>query len=129
MRKRNTNNYGMTKKKELLIVEDDINIIESLSDIFIDNDFAVSSCFNGEEAMNLITSNPTRFDLILSDIMMPNMNGISFLENLSKNKKLAQIPVVFLTAKKDTSAIKRAFKLGVYDYIEKPFTAESITKK
>lgn len=117
-------------KKELLIVEDNINIIESLSDIFIDNGIAVSSCFNGKEALNLISSSPSRFDLILTDIMMPKMNGISFLEKLSKNNtKLAHIPVVFLTAKKDTSTMKRAFKLGAYDYIEKPFTAKSITNK
>ena len=116
----------MTQKKEILIIEDDIDVIESLSDILIDSDYAVSSCTDGKEAIKLISAKPKKFDLILSDIMMPNMNGISFLEYLCDNEQLAQTPLVFLTAKKETSVIKKAFKLGAYDYIEKPFTAESI---
>ena len=103
----------------ILIVEDEPGMIELLSVALEDEGFIISIANNGQEGLNKVdTEDP---DLIISDVMMPDMNGYEFCEQLRQNPKTASIPFIFLTAKKDVSDRVRGLNLGADDYISKPF--------
>jgi len=74
---------------------------------------------NGFEALEMMRSQP--FDLVLLDIMMPQMNGYQLLETLKEDKKLRHIPVVMVSAVEDIDSIVRCIELGAEDYLSKPF--------
>ncbi len=103
----------------ILIVEDEPGMIELLSVALEDEGFLISIANNGQEGLTKVdTEDP---DLIISDVMMPDMNGYEFCEQLRQNPKTASIPFIFLTAKKDVSDRVRGLNLGADDYISKPF--------
>lgn len=79
----------------------------------------VTGASNGFEALDMMRSQP--FDLVLLDIMMPEMNGYQLLETLKADKKLRHIPVVMVSAVEDIESIVRCIELGAEDYLSKPF--------
>jgi DNA-binding response OmpR family regulator len=103
----------------ILIVEDEPGMIELLTVALEDEGFIISIAQNGEQGLKKVDAeNP---DLIISDVMMPDMDGYAFCEQLRGNPKTAAIPFIFLTAKKDVSDRVRGLNLGADDYISKPF--------
>lgn len=103
----------------ILIVEDEPGMIELLSVALEDEGFNISIANNGQQGLLKVdTENP---DLIISDVMMPDMDGYEFCRQLRENPKTATIPFIFLTAKKDVSDRVRGLNLGADDYISKPF--------
>ena len=82
---------------------------------------------SGEMALKLIDEND--FDLILLDIMMPEMNGFEVCLKLKSNDKTKNIPIIFLSGKDSSTDIEKAYEVGGIDYVVKPFiTIELITK-
>lgn len=79
----------------------------------------VTGASNGFEALDMMREQP--FDLVLLDIMMPEMNGYQLLETLKADKKLRHIPVVMVSAVEDIESIVRCIELGAEDYLSKPF--------
>ena len=79
----------------------------------------VTGASNGFEALDMMRSQP--FDLVLLDIMMPEMNGYQLLETLKADNKLRHIPVVMVSAVEDIESIVRCIELGAEDYLSKPF--------
>ena len=79
----------------------------------------VSGASNGFEALEMMRSQP--FDLVLLDIMMPQMNGYQLLETLKEDRKLRHIPVIMVSAVEDIDSIVRCIELGAEDYLSKPF--------
>ena len=103
----------------ILIVEDEPGMIELLTVALEDEGYTISIANNGQQGLKKVDEeNP---DLIISDVMMPDMNGYDFCEQLRNNPKTAAIPFIFLTAKKDVSDRVRGLNLGADDYISKPF--------
>jgi CheY-like chemotaxis protein len=88
------------------------------------NDYSVITATNGIGALNILKEENIVPDLILSDIMMPEMNGYDFLESISKNQKWNHIPFIFVSAKSSPNDIKLGKLLGVDDYITKPIDEE-----
>jgi len=74
---------------------------------------------NGENAITLLKNKPSSFDLIITDLHMPIMNGFEFLEKLKKNKKLKNIPVVVMSSSKDRKDLEKCYSLGVSGYFTK----------
>jgi DNA-binding response OmpR family regulator len=103
----------------ILIVEDEPGMIELLSVALEDEGFIISIANNGEQGLKKVEEEDP--DLIISDVMMPDMDGYEFCEQLRENPKTASIPFIFLTAKKDVSDRVRGLNLGADDYISKPF--------
>jgi two-component system, sensor histidine kinase and response regulator len=103
----------------LLIVDDNMNNIQVLAGILTNNGYNVEFATNGENALNWIEEE--HFDLILLDIMMPQMDGYEVCERIRKTGKAKDLPVIFLTAKTDKESIVKAFKKGGNDYLTKPF--------
>lgn len=106
--------------KKILIIEDDVNIIELLKFNLEVNNYVVDIAYQGEEGLLKIYDFMP--DLILLDIMMPKLDGLSVLTKLRSDEKIKNIPVILLTAK--TSEIDKivGFEMGADDYITKPFS-------
>ena len=90
------------------------------------NGYNVQTAFNGVEALEALTALPTPPDLIISDIIMPEMNGYDFFQKLSDNPQWKLIPFIFISAKSSPDDIRFGKKLGVDDYITKPFVEEDL---
>ena len=109
----------------LLIVEDNIKLFEFMYHI-LKGKYQIHHAENGQKAFDLISENS--FDLIISDIMMPVMDGYSLLEKLKNDKEYSSIPVVMVTARADTNDKIKALKMGVDDYIIKPFQESELIR-
>lgn len=109
------------KKHSVLIVEDEDDIRNYLL-TELSNYFRVLSCSNGKEALEIIMSHMP--NLVLSDIMMPEINGITLLKKLKQNIKTNHIPVILLTAKNSEKDYIEGLSLGADAYIAKPFNLE-----
>lgn len=116
----------MIKKATLLIVEDEPNLLLGIRDILELDDYHVITAQNGREALDVLTTMTQTPDLIVSDIMMPYMNGIEFLQEVRKHEKWVMIPFIFLTAKGGKSDVQQGKLMGVDDYLIKPFDAEDL---
>ncbi len=90
------------------------------------NDYQTYKAQNGVEALKLLETMDNPPDLILSDIMMPEMDGYDFFEKVSDNPNWFRIPFIFLTAKSDPEDVRFGKKLGVDDYIIKPFDNDDL---
>jgi len=107
-----------SKKKTLLIVDDEPEIIEFLSSEF-KAAYHVLTATNGQECIDLAQSDEP--NLILLDITMPILGGLEALQQLKADHRTSMIPVLILSAHSEIDVLLNAFKLGVEDYIEKPF--------
>ena len=85
-------------ERPVLIVDDDLDIRETLSDVLMDRGFEIITAANGLEALKLLRSTPLSPSVILLDLMMPVMDGYGFLEEYNKDPALTAIPVAIITA-------------------------------
>ena len=109
----------MNKTKPLILVVDDtLTNIDLLTDVLMD-DYRLGIAMNGQKALAFVDRNPP--DLILLDIMMPEMDGYEVCRRLKKNRKTQDIPVIFITAMSDTAHVAKGFDVGGVDYVTKPF--------
>ncbi|TLX74932.1 response regulator [Labilibacter sediminis] len=120
-------NYTKTiSDKQILLVEDDIELREYLKTILSAN-YMVTVASDGIEALKLLEG--LLPDLIISDINMPNMDGINFCKKVKEKTITSHIPFILLTAKTDSQTQIDSFQLGITDYIEKPFKKELLTAR
>lgn len=110
---------AQARGKTLLIVEDEEGIRQFIADR-LSQDFVVETASQGEEALQVMQHG--HIDLVISDIMMPVMDGLELCRRIKEDTRLSHTPVVFLTAKNDTDAKIEGLKAGAEAYIEKPFS-------
>lgn len=108
----------------ILIVDDVPQNIQVLANILKDAGYRMGFAKDAKTALSHIET--TQFDLILLDIMMPEMDGFEVCKRLKKDKKKKDIPIIFITAKDATADKKKGFALGAVDYITKPFDAQEV---
>ncbi len=106
----------------ILIVEDEIHLAEALTHLLKKQHYSVDAVYNGDEGLDCALSGI--YDLIILDIMLPGLDGISILKNLRQEDKVT--PVILLTAKNDTSDKVNGLDAGADDYIPKPFEMEEL---
>ena len=111
---------NVDKKKKLLLVDDD-EIHLTTAEMFLKDEYEVRKMKSGSEALECLSGGEALPDLILLDILMPNMDGWEVNKRIKAADKLKNIPVMFLTSVMDENDKKRAFKMGVAEYIIKPF--------
>lgn len=102
----------------ILIVDDNPKYLKDTLPMY---GYDVTVVENGIEAMKVLSESTNRFDLILLDVMMPEMNGWDTLKAIRKNKNTKYIPVIMLTAVSEDQKIVSGLKIGADDYIVKPF--------
>jgi DNA-binding response OmpR family regulator len=106
-------------RKTILLIEDNQDIRESTAEILAMADFRVYTADNGKKGIELAQAHSP--DIILCDIMMPEMDGYSVLYLLRKNESTADIPFIFLTAKAERADMRKGMEMGADDYLTKPF--------
>lgn len=114
----------MATKQRILIVDDERIHRKLLSELLEDN-YEVTVAKSGEQALQRIGNNPD-LDLILLDIIMPEMDGYETCTRLKENVHACGIPVIFLSAKSEMKDKVKAFTIGGVDYITKPFQKEEV---
>lgn len=110
--------------KRILIIDDERGIRETLTDLLLFEDYEVNSAENGR--LGIAKALETTPDLIICDVMMPEMNGFETLQALRQVKKLAYVPFIFLTAKAEKSDLREGMNLGADDFITKPFSSKEL---
>ena len=110
---------------KILLAEDDSELNFIISTYLKNSNFEVVSCQNGSIALKEFINN--NFDLVLSDIMMPEMNGFELAQEIRSINN--QIPIVFLTAKEDKQSKQLGYKIGIDDYLIKPFDLDELIMK
>ena len=108
-----------TKGYTLLLVEDNESMMSFIVER-LEGFFAVEIAYNGQEALDTLRNN--HIDLVISDIMMPVMNGYELCKAMKADIDLCHIPVIFLTAKNDLESKINGLKIGAEAYVEKPFS-------
>ncbi|SNT27250.1 cAMP-binding domain of CRP or a regulatory subunit of cAMP-dependent protein kinases [Ekhidna lutea] len=106
-------------KHRILVIEDQDDVRENIVELLELSNYTVYSAQNGKEGIKSALDSPP--DLILCDIMMPEMDGYEVLYLLSKNPETASLPFIFLTAKAEKSDFRKGMNMGADDYITKPF--------
>src|SRR6187200_3409183 len=105
--------------KKILLIEDNLEVRENTEEILILANYEVLTAANGKIGVELAQQeNP---DLIICDIMMPELDGYGVLHILSKKEETARIPFIFLTAKTEKTDIRKGMTMGADDYLTKPF--------
>ena len=110
---------------KILVVEDDKALNMLLSTRLRDSGYEVKSCFDGEEA--LYEYEKIQYSMIISDIMMPKMDGFELAESIRLVNK--HVPILFMSAKDDKPSKMLGYRIGIDDYIEKPFDVDVLVMK
>ena len=110
---------------KILIAEDDRDLNRLVSITLRNNGFDVTSCFDGAEALEQFDKN--KYDALLTDVMMPNMDGFDLAQNVRDMDKT--VPIVFMTAKDDKQSKMLGYALEIDDYVTKPFDVDLLVLK
>jgi len=113
-----------SKAATILIVDDMATNIQALSNI-LKNKYEIQVALNGKKAIELLSANK-KPDLILLDVVMPEMDGYEVCKHLKSNPDTAEIPIIFVTAKNEAEDEEKAFMVGAVDFITKPFSPSTI---
>ena len=112
-------------KRKILIVEDEEIIRDILTEMLSD-EYDINTVNNGEEALNELKANPNIYSLILLDMVMPVMDGKTFLAKMHEEKTFKNVPVIVLTS--DENVEEEVLRSGALDYIKKPFDKPNVIK-
>lgn len=109
---------------KILIVDNVMSNVLLLKVLLTNEKFAIATASNGRQALEQVEKeNP---DLVLLDVMMPDMSGFEVAQHLKSNPNTADIPIIFLTALNSTADIVKGFQVGANDFISKPFNKEEL---
>lgn len=120
---------GNGMSETILVLEDDRSLMEGIRDMLELAGYTVLTAGNGVEGLRVMQSVGTIPNLIVSDIMMPEMDGYAFLDAVQKNVQWIDIPFIFLTAKGEKEDVREGRLLGVDDYVIKPFDADDLMNR
>jgi len=118
---------NLDSKYNVLIVDDTPENIQVISGILYQKGVNITIAQSGREALK--TASRQRPDLVLLDIIMPEMNGFEVCKRLKKNPATKDIPIIFLTAKTQPEDIVKGFELGAVDYVTRPFNPAELLSR
>ena len=107
---------------KILVVEDDKELNKTVCSFLNHSGYEATGCLNATDAYDVLTA--TVFDLIVSDIMMPGVDGFEFAQNIRELNE--DIPILFMTARDDIASKQRGFRIGVDDYMVKPIDLDEL---
>jgi len=117
----------MLNSKTVLIVDDVPTNIQVAMNILKNEGYRMLFAQSGQKAFDIIKNN--EIDLILLDVMMPELNGFEVCDILKQNQETKDIPIIFLSGKDSSSDIEKAYEIGGSDYVVKPFINIELIKK
>jgi signal transduction histidine kinase len=113
-----------SQTSRILIVDDVQLNLDLMKDILSDQEYQIATAINGKSA--LAKARAHKFDLILLDVVLPDIDGFEVCSILKSNSQTQDVPIIFLTAKREKDSIVKGFQLGAVDYIPKPFSKEEL---
>lgn len=113
--------------KKILIVEDEPNVRNFVKVYLEFEGYQVVEAKNGKEGLDQVKAEQP--DLVVTDIMMPEMDGVTFYKTLRQDEKTKNLPVIVLTVKDEFEDIKYAYLIGVDEYVTKPFDPQQLVRK
>ena len=113
-------------QKKILVVDDEQDLCEILLYNLRAAGFEAEAAYSGEMAMEM---EPSQYDLLILDVMMPGMSGFELAEQLKADKQTSRIPIIFLTAKDTEENTLQGFGLGADDYVTKPFSVREVVAR
>jgi DNA-binding response OmpR family regulator len=114
----------MTRKKHILVVEDHEPMLGAIESVLEMRGYAVSIAVNGADALRVMEE--AQPDLLIVDILMPEMDGYTFYQEVQKRPEWRSTPFIFLTSMAEREDIQKGRELGVDSYITKPFDPEDL---
>lgn len=118
-----------TMKPQILLIEDDQVLVRNFKMYLEMYDYELETALNGKDGLKILSSLENPPDLIISDILMPEMNGYDFYMKVSENPEWSRIPFFFLSGKTELDDVKFGKMLGADDYITKPFSPKDLLEK
>ena len=115
------------EKKGILVIEDESHVNTLVSRLLEKNGYVVKTAEDGLDGLRVLED--FRPDLIIADVMMPNLDGLTFTKALKNRRETKNIPVIFLTAKTDPLSMIEGINVGAKFYITKPFQIEDVLAK
>lgn len=112
-----------TQKQTVMVVEDDPELLNAISDVLSLQGYRIVKARNGREALDLLNQNPTAIEVILSDIHMPQMTGLELYEAFKGKSKA---PFILMTGYSELLTMEQAYAMGVNEFIPKPFQTEDL---
>lgn len=112
------------QNQRILIVDDTIKNLQVLGTILEKKGYQINVAQNGTQALEI--TQKVQPDLVLLDVMMPDLNGFEVCQQLKADESVAHIPIVFLTARTETEDLVKGFNMGAVDYVTKPFNATEL---
>lgn len=121
------NHFTTKTMKKILIVDDEPNIVMALEYTFKKNNFEVFIARDGQEALDILNNDLP--DIIILDVMMPNVDGYDTLEQIKNDHRLRDTKVIFLSAKSKEKDIEKGLSLGADLYMTKPFSVKKLVEQ
>jgi DNA-binding response OmpR family regulator len=120
---------GMKLKKDvcILVVDDSTTNVVLLEAVFYERGYKIETAYNAKEASVIIDKQTP--DLILLDLLMPQINGFDFLKQLRKNRNTKDTPVIVVSAATDEENVDRIMKMGAIDFIKKPIDLDYLVDR
>ena len=116
-------------KPQILLIEDDQVLVRNFKMYLEMYDYELETALNGKRGLEILASLETPPDLIISDILMPEMNGYDFYMKVSENPEWSRVPFFFLSGKTELDDVKFGKMLGADDYITKPFSPKDLLER
>jgi CheY-like chemotaxis protein len=118
-----------SRPRVVLVVDDDAAVRSLVGKALVAKGYQVVEAADGMLASEMLGRMPHAPDLIICDVMMPNIDGFSFARLVKARPELRGIPFIFLTAKTQTSDVVRGIGLGARHYVQKPFSVKDLLEK
>ena len=118
----------MDKKKKILVVDDNEINRELLTEI-LKYEYEIEYAVDGEAAVFMLNKRIDEFDLMLLDIVMPKMDGFDVLQHMNKYNWIKKLPVVLISVEYSPAHIDRAFELGAFDFVNRPFDVAVVKRR
>ena len=117
------------QEKPLIMIVDDSEMNRLILSEMLREDYRILEAESGEECLRLLEKNGTEISLILLDIVMPGMNGLEVLSDMSRQNWLESIPVIMISSEDSNVIVRRSYELGASDYISRPFDARVVYQR
>ena len=118
-------NEAIFREKKILVVDDDMRNVFAISAVLEDKELTIIAAKNGKEGLDKLFKNPD-VDLVLMDIMMPEMDGYDTMQEIRKDKRFTRLPIIALTAKAMKDDRQKCIDAGANDYLTKPFDQDKL---
>lgn len=122
-------NESEVKDRQRVLVVDDSYMNRMILTEILKSDYEIINAASGEECLEIIEKYGTGIDIILLDIVMPGMDGFEVLNYMNNNNWIEDIPVILISSEDSNQYIRRAYEMGVSDYISRPFDAKIVYQR